>query len=67
MEMSGQLQALATLPLGKVSDDYWLGIWVGSWIKLDIMLKRKNPWPYLEMECKSNPQWGHYTDCDIGN
>jgi len=46
MEVSGQLHALAALPLGKEQlVSHWIGGWMGPRASLDMVAKRKNPFP----------------------
>jgi hypothetical protein len=46
MEVSGQLHAPATLPLGeRAPGTHWIGGWVGLGAILDTVVKRKIPAP----------------------
>lgn len=51
MEVTGQLHALAAVPLEKSSDTHWIGGWMGTVASLDVMEKRKISYPCQD----SNP------------
>jgi hypothetical protein len=58
MEVSGQLHALAALPLGKEQlVSHWIGGWMGPRASLDMVAKRKIP----SLCWESN----HHLDCSL--
>jgi hypothetical protein len=45
LEVSGQLQVLATLPWGKSPGIHWIGDWVGPRAGLGVVAKKEIPDP----------------------
>jgi hypothetical protein len=68
MEVSGQLHALAALPLGKVPGTLWTGGWMCPRGVLDAAVKRKIPSPRQESNPRTpivQPVAQRYTDWAI--
>jgi hypothetical protein len=49
MEVSGQFHTPAILPREGFPDAYWIGSWVGPSSGLDAVAKKKNPYPWREL------------------